>query len=83
MCLLGAVCQTPPPRGQAVTMHSSRMRTDWGGVCPTPLDADPHPVNRMTHAGENITVTQTSFAGGNHGHWNEERGKKRLWEFQH
>ena len=70
----GAVCQTPPC-GQAVTMHSSRMRTDrlltisdGGGVCPTPLDADPHPVKRMTHAGENITLTQTSFAGGNHGH---------------
>ena len=38
-----------------------------------PLDADPleaklrSPVNRMTHASENITLPQTSFAGGKNG----------------
>ena len=36
----------------------------------TPLDSDsprqrpPPPVNRMTHASKNITLPQTSFAGG-------------------
>ena len=49
-----------------------------GKVCPTPLDADPQcrppmdadppeadpPVNRMTHRCKNITLLQTSFAGG-------------------
>ena len=56
-------------------MHSSKIRTarsltvsrsiQWGG-----LDADPlpcgcrPPVNRMTHRCKNITLPQTSFAGG-------------------
>ena len=80
----GGVCQgggggrpyTPPPWTGGNNAFQQDAYRWGGGVCPTPLDADPHPVNRMTHAGENITVTQTSFAGGNHGHWNEERGKK-------
>ena len=52
----------------------------WGGVCPTSpgcrppqpwmqtttrLYADPHhPVDRITDTCENITLPQTSFAGG-------------------
>ena len=59
-------------------MHSSRMRTtrlltvsrSARGSLPNPLDADPVPwmqsplVDRMTDTCENITLPQTSFAGG-------------------
>ena len=57
---------------QQTSMHSSstrtaRLLTVWGGGLPNPWEgADPTPpVNRMTHRCENITLTQTSFAGGN------------------
>ena len=33
--------------------------------CRPPLMQTPAPVNRMTHRGENITLPQTSFVGGN------------------
>ena len=59
-------------------MHSNRMRTArsltisrsirWrggGAVCPNPLDADSPWTEEMTHACENITLPQTSFAGDN------------------
>ena len=55
-------------------MHSSRMRTDrlltvgGEGVClggSASLGGPPSPaVNRMTHRCKNITLPQTSFAGG-------------------
>ena len=59
-------------------MHSSRMRTTrssgrpGGGVSPrtrhSPPGADPPPpVNRITDACKNITLPQTSFAGGKNG----------------
>ena len=37
-----------------------------GGI-PACIEADPPPVNRMTDRCRNITLAQTSFAGGNNG----------------
>ena len=37
----------------------------WGGGMPACTEADPPPVNRMTKRCKNITLLQTSFAGGN------------------
>ena len=64
-------------------MHSSRIRTASslpygggvsvreGGLCMmsflSPLDRDPPQQNALTHACENITLPQTSFAGGKMG----------------
>ena len=38
----------------------------WGGGIPACTEADP-PVNRMTDRCKNITLSQTSFAGGKYG----------------
>ena len=47
--------------GRGSANPPSWMQTPW---MQTPLDADP-PVNRMPHRFKNITLLQTSFAGGN------------------
>ena len=55
---------------------SRSIRRGWGRACLTGggmracvprgcMLRTPHPVNRMTDAYENITLPQTSFAGGN------------------
>ena len=70
----------------------------WGvcirGVCPTPgvciggggLGRLPPPVNRMTHRCKNITLPQTSFAGGKDADYFGSRiatakGNQRIWMF--
>ena len=74
-------------KAHSTRMHSSRMRTARsssrpGGVStrhppgsrPHPEQACPPPVNRMTDRCKNITLPQTSFAGGN----NREMGTLQL-----
>ena len=60
----------PGPRG-GVGVPGSR-----GGV---PGQVLPPTVDRMTHAYENITLPQTSFAGGKNGRVATAQGKQGIW----
>ena len=68
--------QTPPPRcippgcsplwiQTSLLMQTPSAECRPHGCRPPPPNADPPPVDRMTEACENITLPQTSFAGGN------------------
>ena len=56
-CISGVL----PPGGFAYGGSASRVGSAYGGGG----WADPLPVDKMTDACENITLPQTSFAGGN------------------
>ena len=47
-------------------MRTARFSGSGGGLPdpPPPREADPHAVNRMTDKCKNITLPQTSYAGG-------------------
>ena len=49
-----------------ISQHALYPGGAWsGGGIPACTEADPPPVNRMTNRCKNITLPQTSFAGGN------------------
>ena len=57
-----------PPASMAATRYHSRGSLFMGGVSvqgSLSRREIPHPVDRMIDASENITLSQTSFAGGN------------------
>ena len=56
------VCPTPLPLDADPPGDRPLLDTDPLDAC---WEATPLPVNRMTHRCKNITLSQTSFVGGN------------------
>ena len=77
-------------RGACWEVHGPRRGSAWSRGCmvwgawsqggiPACTEADPPPVNRMTNRCRNITLPQTSFAGGKNAHEeNSMRGTVQL-----